>query len=84
VLPLEGKMKSKTVRLLAGTAGALLVITVTTGSTQAQQGSPPGGAFTDAAVIVRVEPAPDRVRYLPVPPRMCEEFMGLDPKPFKG
>ncbi len=77
-------MKSKTGRLMAVTAGALLVTTVTTGSTQAQQSHAPGGAFKDAAVTVRVEPAPERVRYVPLPPRMCEEFMGLDPKPFKG
>jgi hypothetical protein len=76
-------MKSKTVRLMAVTAGALLVMTVSTGSTQAHQGFGPGGAFKDA-VPSQVEPTPDRVTHLPMRPQMCEEFMGVDAKPFKG
>lgn len=76
-------MKSKTARLIAVTAGALLAMTVTTGSTQAQQSSAPGGAFKDA-VTSWVKPAPDLVRHLPVRPQMCEEFMHEYGKPFKG
>ena len=76
-------MKSKTVRLMAVTAGALLVMTVSTGSTQAQPSFAPGGAFK-YAVPSQVEPAPDRVTHLPMRPQMCEEFMGVDTKPFKG
>lgn len=78
-------MKSKTARLIAVTAGALLAMTVTTGSTQAQQSSAPSGAFKDA-VTSWPKSAPDRVRHLPVPvrPHMCDEFMDEYTTPFKG
>ncbi len=75
-------MSSRTGRLVAVTAVVLLSMAVTTGSTQAQQGSPPGGALSD--LPISTTPAPEQVRHLPARPMMCEEFMHADQKRFKG
>lgn len=79
-------MSSKTARLVAVTAGVLLALTVTTGSTQAQQssGSGSGSILDGAAVTSWVKPAPERVVRTPLRRQMCEEFMRDYSKPSKG
>ncbi len=67
-------MSSKTVRLIAVTAGVLLAMTVTTGSTQAQPSPARGGAFY-GVVTSWSEPAPERVVRTPLRHQLCEEIM---------
>ncbi len=77
-------MSLKPARLTAATVGVLLAMTVTTGSTQAQQSSSLGSVI-DSAVTSWAKPAPERVVPLPLRPQMCEEFIhSSSKKPFKG
>ncbi len=78
-------MLSRLSRLVAVAAGTLLVMAVTAGSTQAQQGSERGGSLRDALVdlITPAETARTPVSDLRISHKLCEDMVP-PPSPSKA